>query len=363
MGSDFSSNWHRRRVHASPISSALRSLVPTRSRNEQQETGYPSQTMMISASLVSRRSLSYTQRCSRRSLSSMKVDPSRLVHGTKIEDLNDAETEAYFRSNFPEAFVEREALLKKEEDEKEVAAEIERLAPPKNYPLNIRPIYTYKRCPETEEGTRACRTLRWNKMIPGILRGGDPNLGIYSHQEESKIFVKTPWKELQKELDRYHRHFESRVYDLTVYEDEEDTVGTTHRVIPQNVQWHPLDWKIYCANFCRYHPGRPIKLPVTLINEEESPALKREGFLIPIQRYIECFIEEGVTIPEALELECSGLKIKEVVRKDRLVLPEGVRFSDRVLKHNDFVVGVVFGSSRDKADDVSADSGEGPTET
>ena len=98
---------------------------------------------------------------------------------------------------------------------------------------------------------------------------------------------------------------------------------------------------------------------LTYINEEESPALKRDGFIIPIQRYIECFIEDGADIPEKLELECTGLRYKEVIRLDRIIVPDGVRFSDRVIKRgDDLVVGVVHGSSRDVEAAKSTDEEE-----
>jgi hypothetical protein len=109
---------------------------------------------------------------------------------------------------------------------------------------------------------------------------------------------------------------------------------------------------IYCANFCRYHAGRPIKLPIIQINEEESPALKREGFIVPIQRYVECIVEDGVSIPEALELECTGMVTKEVIRLDRIILPDGIQVSDHVRKRGDeFIIGVVFGKSRGSAEE------------
>lgn len=292
-------------------------------------------------------------------------DPSRLVHGISKEDLESNQALAdYVRANFPDAFEPKDQApssaipsgvrtvatsrdidgTETKEDEK--------------YARNIRPLFTYVRDPVLEEGTRAGKRLRATGMIPGLLYGGDPSLGIYSNQPESKTFVKTPWNILQGELDRYHHHFESRVYDLTLLEHpDDDSGGTVHRVIPRNLQRHPVESSIYCVNFCRYHAGRPIKIPIAYINEEESPALKRDGFILPIQRYIECFVEDHVDIPEALDLECTDLKFKDVIRLDRISLPDGVRLSDRVMKRgDDFILGVVFGKGRGAA---AADDGDG----
>lgn len=207
--------------------------------------------------------------------------------------------------------------------------------------LNIRKLSSFLR-PEEEQGTSACDTLRTNFWIPGMLYGSDPTKNIRGTDQSSRILLKTSWAELQRELDRYHRHFESRVYDLTLYDGEEEETSTTIRVLPRDIQRHPVQGKIYCANFLRYHPGRPIKIPIVYINQEESPALKRDGFIIPVNKYVECLIEDGIPIPKTLELECTGLQLKDVVRIDRLIFPDGVKPSKKV-NPDTFVIGPVAG--------------------
>jgi Ribosomal protein TL5, C-terminal domain/Ribosomal L25p family len=224
------------------------------------------------------------------------------------------------------------------------------------YSRNIRPLTAYLRDVIHEEGSRNCYKLRKKEqMIPGVIYGGNPFLNISSHNPDSKIYVKTPIRNLQREIDRYHRTFESRVYDLTIYPTsshdnmiQEPGEGMVHRVTPHNLQRHPVhDTVYYCVNFLRYHPERPLQIPITYINEEESAALKRDGFIVPIQRYVECLIEDNVDIPEKIELECTGLNYKDVIRTDRFIVPDGVRLSDRVMKKGkEFIVGVVFGKSR-----------------
>lgn len=284
-------------------------------------------------------SLSSSLRLSRRWLSS--TDLSRLVQGVTQEQIEkDPALAAYIHANF---VADRDPAPSTEAPVREAAKGDEE----ENYPLNIRPLSCYRRDPDWEEGTRNSRKLRYVDIIPGLLYGSDPTLGIYSHQPESKLLVKTPWKYLQSELDRYHNWIESRVYNLTVYRGPDDEEGEVHRVLPRNLQRHPVQSTIYCLNYCRYHAGRPITLPITYANEEESPALKRDGFIVPIQRSIECFIEEGVAIPESLEVECTGLLFKDVIRVDRMMLPDGVRLSDRVRKRGaDYILGVVFGKGR-----------------
>jgi large subunit ribosomal protein L25 len=202
--------------------------------------------------------------------------------------------------------------------------------------LNIRKLATHIR---HEHGTPKCDALRNNFWIPGMLYGSDPTKNILSIDKSTRIMLKTQWAELQRELDRYHRHFESRVYDLTIYDgDESETV----RVLPRDVQRHPVQGRIYCANFLRYHAGRPIKIPIVYINQEESPALKRDGYIIPVNKYVECIVEDGAPIPKALELECTGLQLKDVIKLNRLIFPDGVKPSKRV-NPDTFVIGPVAG--------------------
>jgi hypothetical protein len=50
-----------------------------------------------------------------------------------------------------------------------------------------------------------------------------------------------------------------------------------------------------------------------------------------------------VDIPEELEVDCTGLQFKQVIRLDRVILPDGVKPSKRVLKHPDFMIGPIHG--------------------
>jgi len=238
-------------------------------------------------------------------------------------------------------------------------------------PNNIRPLWCYTRQKGAESGSRRCQELRnqpsGSALVPGILYGSDPTKGILSTDASSKTLVKTPWKLLQCELDRYtYHHFESRVYDLTIYsqEDNDDdddgdgNSGTIHRVMPRDVQYHPILHKVYCCNYLRYFPGKPISIPIEYINTEESAAMKRGGFIAPITRHVTCIVEDGVPIPEKIELECTGVKLKEVIREERLIFPEGVSMSPTVNREL-FLVGTVFGrSSEVDEEDVVATEGE-----
>ena len=247
---------------------------------------------------------------------SAAADPSVKVQGVSTEDLeSNPNLAAFFSANFEdgkasedggdeddELFLAMTGGAPGSEDQAPAAAAAAQEAATSftTVPLpaiddalsarNIRPLACYLRSRETEDGTRACNAMReLNRQIPGVIYGSDPTKQIVSKDYESNVTVKSPWNQIQRELDRYHHAFESRVYELTVYKDEEAALANDgsdylykQLVKPANMQRHPIQNKIYCVNFLRYHPGRPIKIPIRYINEEESPALKRGGFIVPI---------------------------------------------------------------------------------
>ena len=320
----------------------------------------------------------------RRWLSSLRItnaiDPSQLVHGvTKNRLESDPELAEYMKANFPDKFAAVDGEGSKDDDidldfstllgRKTKMDDARSIGYQKKvaivYPRNIRPLTTFFRDPNRDDGTRNSKRLRHHEgLIPGLLYGGDPSKEIYSHQHDSKIFVKTPWKLLQSELDRYHRSFESRVYDLSILNGpDDDTGGTKLLVTPQNVQRHPVMSTIYCVNFLRYHPRRPLLIPVRFVNQEECVALKRDGYIVPIKRYLECLVEDGVDIPESIDVDCAGLQVRQIVRLNKLIIPEGVTISKRVLKRSDdFIAGIIYGKGQaEEEDDKPKEEGKKET--
>lgn len=340
--------------------------------------------------------------------------PNKFVTGVTTDQV--AESQAmkdWYAANFPDHEDQPEKTIVGEEEEDDTEEEeveenpsIIKL-PEHLVKRNIRPLVGYLRTPGLEEGSRNCHKLRNPgvndpnfPLTPGIIHGSDPTNNVLSIDASSKVMVKTPWFDIQRELDKYHHgingSFENRVYAMTVFPSDEAHLDhhrtrnpkdrTTYKVddekmeivaipapplpappprtpvegmenilvIPSDLQMHPVSNTTFCLNFIRYHPNKPIKIPIKLVNEEESPALKRGGFLLKVNRFIECLVEADVPIPECIELECTGLRQKDVVRRERFLMPEGVTIHPRVA--DDFLVGTVFGS---RGGDLVGDEAEG----
>ena len=356
------------------------------------------------------------------------AQPNQYVTGVTSDQMESSQAmKDWYRANFPSWEEEPEKYIvtdpslaiineaKKDDDDTDDDEEIITnpyaiTLPAELTKRNIRPLVAYLRDSSTESGTRNCDRLRNPgpndddfPLVPGILHGSDPTNNILSINPDSKLLVKTPWFEIQRELDRYssgrNGSFENRVYALTIFESEDAMVGyhksvrqlnkddTTYHldeetmtvteipgpplevlpertplvenvlVIPADLQLHPVAHSALCVNFIRYHANKPIKIPIRTINEEESPAMKKGGFISFVNTMVECLVEEGGVIPERIELECTGLKQKDVVRRERLIIPEGVVVHPRV--KNDFLVGTVFGAKGAAADgDEEGEEGE-----
>mmetsp|Transcript_28817 Transcript_28817/g.44797 ORF Transcript_28817/g.44797 Transcript_28817/m.44797 type:complete len:322 (+) Transcript_28817:37-1002(+) len=266
-----------------------------------------------------------------------------MVSGLSSERANsDENVAAYLASNFTEDDTDHlQEFLKMREELKEKVESGEGLEEPVDplAALNINRMSCHTRCQVTEEGTRAGRRMRKQGMIPGVIYGRDPVKKIPPFDEKHIIYVKTPDRYIYSGINRHGwRDFESRVYDLTVEE-----TGEVHRVLPTGLQVHPVKEKFICLNFIRYFSGKPIKIPIKPINVEESPAMKRGGFIVWQNRHLECVVEDGVPIPEFLELECTGLERKQVLRQERLTFPDGVKVSHRV--KDSWLLGSVFGKA------------------
>ena len=73
--------------------------------------------------------------------------------------------------------------------------------------------------------------------------------------------------------------------------------------------------------------------------------MKRGAFIIKQNRHVTVTVEEGVPVPVTIEVDCSGLVLKQTVRRDRLIIPDGVTLGKKV--RSDFLVGLLYGRVRD----------------
>ena len=183
-------------------------------------------------------------------------------------------------------------------------------------------------------GKLANRALRAQKMVPGVVYGG----------ETAPANVTLEYKSV---FQHYQTgHFLSTVYLL-------DVDGKKERVIPRDVQVDPVrDFPIH-VDFMRVSRTSRIDvdIPVQFINEEASPGLKRGGVLNIVRHSIE-FTCPADAIPEKITVDLTGLDIGDSLHISAVSLPAGITPTiDR-----DFTIATIAGAAaaRSEADTEAA---------
>ena len=160
--------------------------------------------------------------------------------------------------------------------------------------------------PRQLAGRSTTRALRRSGRVPAVIYGDD----------KETLMVSIDGRDLEREIGR--GGFGNRLYDVTIN-------GTTHRVLPREVQVDPVTDVPIHIDFLRLSARARVRLmvPVTFTDEEESPGLKRGGVLNIVRHEIEFFCRADA-IPQEISLSLSGLDIGGSIHINDVTLPEGV---------------------------------------
>lgn len=174
--------------------------------------------------------------------------------------------------------------------------------------------------PRERAGKGAARAVRRAGQIPAVIYGNG----------EAPILVALDPKEVLREVEK--PGFFTRVYDVKLN-------GSTHRVLPRDVQLHPVTDRPEHVDFMRVGANTRIRVavPVRFENQAGSPGLKRGGVLNVVRHTIDvyCVVDN---IPQAITVNLEGLDIGDSVHISAVKLPDGVR---PVIANRDFTIAAV----------------------
>ena len=159
----------------------------------------------------------------------------------------------------------------------------------------------------TELGKGESRTLRRIGRTPAIIYGDKKNpLAISINTHELNAELRKPG-------------FLTRLYDLEI--DKEKV-----RVLPQDISFHPVNDNAEHIDFLRVNEKTKvtIEIPVSFINEEESPGIKRGGIL-NVTRYNVEVLCPVVSIPEKFDFDLTGLEIGDSIHFSDTNVEESVK--------------------------------------
>jgi large subunit ribosomal protein L25 len=166
-------------------------------------------------------------------------------------------------------------------------------------------------------GKGAARESRRNGRVPAV---------IYGDKKEPTLISLDP-----KEIDR---HIHKKTFYATLL--DVDVKGTKHRVLPRDVQFDPVTDRTLHVDFQRIGKDTKVhvNVPVVVRNEAASPGIKRGGVLNIVRHEIE-FICSPDAIPQAIEVDLTGLEIGGSIHIHAVKLPENAQLA---VRERDFTV-------------------------
>lgn len=193
---------------------------------------------------------------------------------------------------------------------------------------------------ETREraGKGASRALRREGRVPAVIYGGK--------EEATPIHVEE--KELVRQL--MTGHFMNSIVMVEIS-------GDKVRTIPKDVAFHPVTDRPIHADFLRLAKGSKIEvaIPVSFINEEESPGLKKGGVLNVVRHDLDLVCEVD-KIPSEIEIDVTGKEVGDSIHISEVVLPEG---SESAITDRDYTIATLVAPSALKKSEDEAEAAEG----
>jgi len=173
-------------------------------------------------------------------------------------------------------------------------------------------------------GKGAARAVRRQDMIPAIIYG----------DKKPPIPISLPQREMTTRL-----HAGGFLTHMAMIE----VGGEKIRVIPKDYQLDPVRDFLIHVDFLRVGEGARLNLdvPVHFVNHSASPGLKRGGVLNIVRHAIEMSVPADA-IPEAIEVDLSGLDIGDSVHISHVKLPEGTK---PTIVERDFTIATIAGAA------------------
>ncbi len=201
-------------------------------------------------------------------------------------------------------------------------------------------VSTIAAAPRATVGKGAARAARRNGLVPGMIYGNklDP------------VMISLDRPVIDRELGQ--PGFFIRLVDIEVD-------GETHRVLPREVQFHPVTDAPLHVDFLRFSASRKLNVavPVRFLNEEDSPGLKRGGVLNVVRHEVEVLCTAD-NIPGEFEVDVAGLEIGDAIHASAITLIEGVEFT---ITDRDFTIATIAAPTvmvaEDEEDEVEGEEG------
>jgi len=169
-------------------------------------------------------------------------------------------------------------------------------------------------------GKGTSHALRRQNRIPGVIYGDN----------QAPVTISMETTLLSRQLAR--AGFFTHLFDIVIN-------GEKHRVLPRDVQYHPVNDIPMHVDFLRVSASTKVRVgvPVVFINSDKSPGIKRGGTLNIVHHEIEILCSPD-KIPAKFEISLEGLQINDAVHLSAIKLPEGIKLTTQ---EKDFTVATI----------------------
>jgi large subunit ribosomal protein L25 len=191
--------------------------------------------------------------------------------------------------------------------------------------------------PREGAGKSASRSLRRSGRVPGVIYG----------EKMPQEMVSLEARQLRHVMQG--ARFFSTLCNLEVN-------GAAVRVLPREVQLHPVTDEPLHVDFVRVGRGATIAvtIPVVFAHEDISRGLKRGGVLNIVRRELELLCPADA-IPRELIVDLKDADIGDSLHISHVTLPEGVR---PAITDRDFTIATISAPSVFREEEEEAEAGE-----
>jgi large subunit ribosomal protein L25 len=190
-------------------------------------------------------------------------------------------------------------------------------------------------------GKGAARALRREGLIPAVIYG----------DKKAPLPISISYNEAMKSI--YAGGFLS--HTITI-----DIEGEKHTVLPRDYQLDPVKDKALHVDFLRVSGNTKInvQVPVHFVNQEASPGIKRGGVLNIVHHTLDLTVAANA-IPEAIEVDLTGLDVGDSVHMHNVKLPAGVKDHSH---ESDLTIATIAAPSGLRAEEAAAAPAEADKE-
>ncbi|MAW88602.1 MAG: 50S ribosomal protein L25/general stress protein Ctc [Phyllobacteriaceae bacterium] len=183
-------------------------------------------------------------------------------------------------------------------------------------------------------GKGSSRALRRNGQIPAVIYG----------DKKSPLSIALPYKEV-------HLKIHAGGFMTTIATIDVD--GEKIQVLPKDYQMDPVRGFTMHVDFLRVSRNTmvTVEIPVHFLNDEDAPGIRRGGVLNVVRHEVEVECPANA-IPEALEIDLTGLDIGDSVHISAVTLPKGVT---PTITDRDFTIATIAAPAGLKSEEAAAD--------